>query len=129
MTAAVANKVLVASANSDTAMHLLGWFAKHGFYVALEGDVSRLGDTSKPYSAPECLLLDDAAGASLLPKLVAAMRTRPDWARTVIVAIGAFSEEQEIELFRAGADDIVGKPLRSTALLYRILRRLRGQNV
>jgi DNA-binding response OmpR family regulator len=103
-------------------MLFLGWFAKQGMYVGLVADGRELADASRLPQAPECLILDDALGVSLLPAILKCVRTQPGWQKTVIVAAGAFSEEQEVELLRAGADEVVGKPLRMSALLFRMKR-------
>lgn len=105
-------------------MLLLGWFAKHGLYVGLVADGRELAETARLPQAPECLILDDALGATALPAILKVVRSQPNWSKTVIVATGSFSEEQEVELLRAGADEVVAKPLRLTALMLRMKRFL-----
>ena len=117
-----AHRILVATPQSDVAMLFLGWFAKQGMYVGLVADGRELADASKLPQAPECLILDDALGAAVLPAILKCIRSQPGWAKTVVVAAGSFSEEQEVELLKAGADEVVAKPLRLSALIFRIKR-------
>jgi DNA-binding response OmpR family regulator len=123
-----AHRVLVATSQSDVAMMFLGWFAKHGMYVGLVTDLAQLVDASRFPQAPEGLVLDDAFGAAQLPAIVRNLRQQQGWAKTVIVAAGSFSEEQEVDLLRAGANEVVGKPLRMTAMLYRLQRFLKARH-
>jgi DNA-binding response OmpR family regulator len=108
-------------------MIFLGWFAKSGLYVGLVSDGNQLADAAKLPQAPECLVLDDALGANLLPTILRCVRGQPGWNKTVIVASGTFSEEQEVELLRAGADEVVSKPLRMNALKVRLDRFLKAR--
>jgi DNA-binding response OmpR family regulator len=123
-----AHRILVATPQSDVAMLLLGWFAKQGLYVGLVADARELADAAKLPQAPECLILDDALGAATLSSVVKVVRSQAGWKKTVIVATGSFSEEQEVELLRAGADDVVAKPLRLTALMLRMVRFLEARH-
>lgn len=117
-----AARVLVASADADTAMSLVGWLARSGVYVGLVTDTEQLSDAVKLPQAPEVVLLDESLGVSVLPSLVATVRDTPEWSRTAIVASGAFGEQMETDLLQSGADDVVGKPLRLQALVLRIRR-------
>jgi len=119
-----AHRILVATPQSEVAMLLLGWFAKHGLYVGIVTDARELVEASKLPQAPECLILDDAFGASNLPAIIKVIRSQPGWKKTVVVATGTFSEEQEVEMLRLGADDVVAKPLRLAALMLRMMRVL-----
>lgn len=109
-------------------MMFLGWFAKHGMYVGLVTDVAQLSDVSRFPVAPEGLVLDDSLGASQLAAITRGLRQQATWAKTVILAAGAFSEEQEVELLKAGANEVVAKPLRMTAMLFRLQRFLKARH-
>lgn len=123
-----AHRVLVATSQSDVAMMFLGWFAKHGMYVGLVTDTTQLADASRFPQAPEGLVLDDSLGAAQLPAIVRNLRQQPGWGKTVILAAGAFTEELEVDLLRAGANEVVGKPLRMTAMLFRLQRFLKARH-
>lgn len=118
----------MATSQSDVAMMFLGWFAKHGMYVGLVTDVAQLSDATRFPEAPEGLVLDDSLGASQLAAITRGLRKQPSWAKTIIVAAGAFSEEQEVELLKAGANEVVAKPLRMTAMLFRLQRFMKARH-
>lgn len=124
----VQHRILLATPATDTAMLLLGWLVRQGFYVGMANDVAQLGDLAKLTEAPECLLLDDALGPARLAPIVRCARQVPSWEHTAILVMGHFSEEQETDLFRAGADDVIFKPLRVEALALRLIRSVRGRN-
>ena len=106
-----AYRIHVAATQLDTSMLLMGWLVKNGFYAQLATDTSSLGDPSRLPAAPEALLLDESIGANLLVPVLKCVRSDPRWAKTVVICLGAFSEEREVNLFKAGADDVMAKPL------------------
>lgn len=109
-------------------MMFLGWFAKHGMYVGLVTDVAQFTDEARFPQAPEGLVLDDSMGAAQLAGITRNLRKHPGWAKTIIVAAGTFTEEQEVDLLKAGANEVVGKPLRMTAMLFRLQRFLKARH-
>lgn len=122
-------KVLLATPTSETAMLMLGWLVRHGFYVGLSADVSGLSERAGSIAPPDCLLLDDTLGPATLPPIVRAARKAKGWERTAIIAFGNFNEEQETALFKAGVDDVVFKPLRADSLVLRMVRCVRVRYV
>jgi DNA-binding response OmpR family regulator len=127
-TTPISHRVLVATSQTDVAMMFLGWFAKHGMYVGLVTDIAHLNDTGRFPQAPEGLVLDDSMGAAQLASITRGLRQNPAWAKTIIVAAGTFTEEQEVDMLKAGANEVVGKPLRMTAMLFRLQRFLKARH-
>lgn len=117
-------KVLIVSANKDNSSLMFGWFTRHGLYVALESDVARAEVVAKS-GQPDAIILDDSGGTSIVSTQVAALRKLPETEQSVIFVLGTFTETQEVELLKHGADDVLSKPIRGAAMFYRLINAMR----
>lgn len=120
--------ILIVSPSAELAPQLLGALSRMRYFVGLCTDINQLAKPDElPLAAqPGVILLDDSMGFSAMLNLVAHLRKQLTLGESHILPFGTFNEEQEVTLFKNGANDVLAKPLRLNALAYRLSRYMKA---
>jgi two-component system response regulator RstA len=113
--------VLLVEDDPRQAARIRSCLTSHGFAVAVQATAEGVPGTVQR-TRPDVVVLDLALPVAGLLDLC--RRVRTGYVNPILVLTHSAREEDELASLRAGADDLVSKPVRPRALLERIQARL-----
>lgn len=123
---AVRARALVVAYEADTCLLLTGLLTREGFYAGLVCNIADMGRLIRSEEPPHIVIVDDRGQpAHAVEGLIRAIRLHPLWKKVIVVLLSdKDGEERERTYFKLGVDDYLVKPLRTNALISRLIRRL-----
>jgi diguanylate cyclase (GGDEF)-like protein len=119
-----ATRVLLVDDDSDVLEAMGALLQEHDVEVSLLTESLRFWEVLQEFS-PELLILDADMPGVNGPELCRVVRNDPRWAHIAVIFVTACTDATTVEeVFRAGADDQLAKPIVATELITRVSNRL-----